>query len=92
MQWCIGNSAIAPCDDDDLDLRTIGKKYKSLGHNAFSFPSSSHMTRFQLILPVQSQNNGSKHLILCISMAYKVIECIVFTQNTKILKISVFAI
>ena len=37
MQWCNGNSAMAPCDDDDLDLRTIGKKCKSLGHNVLAF-------------------------------------------------------
>ena len=60
------------------------------------------MTRFQLILPVQSQKppnftpviewkNCSKHLIFCIYMAYKVID-IVFTQNTQILKITIFAI
>ena len=61
------------------------------------------MTRFQLILPVQSQKppnfipviewkKCSKHLIFCIYMAYKVIEDIVFTQNTQILKITIFAI
>ena len=31
----------------------------------------------------KSGKKGSKHLIICMSMAYKVIECIVFTKNTK---------
>ena len=39
----------------------------------------------------QSGEEGSKHLIFCISMANKVIKCIEITQNAQILKIADFA-
>ena len=45
---------MSPSDDDDMDLPTIGKKCKSLGHNmVWLFPSSSHMGQF-----VQGGKNG----------------------------------
>ena len=57
---------------------------KVSANTASSLPKTSKFQRGDRVLKVV--------LILCVSMAYTVIECLVFTQNTQILKIAVFAI